>query len=202
MDESGLIRAAQEGDLTAFNQLVLKYQDLAYNIAYRMLGDAASAGDATQDGFISAYRSLNSFRGGSFKAWVMRIVTNACYDELRRRKRRPTVSLEPITRDNEIIESPYWLEDPGEKPEEAAVRAELGRAIQHCLRDLGENFRAVVVLVDLQGMDYAEAAQVVGSPIGTVKSRLARARRQMQQCLQQFGELLPAAYRQEPERKP
>jgi RNA polymerase sigma-70 factor (ECF subfamily) len=200
MDEAQMVAYAKEGDLDAFNRLVLAYQDIAYNVAYRMMGDPASAEDVTQDAFISAYKKLNTFRGGSFKAWLLRIVTNASYDELRRRKRRPTTALEPTSRDDEEIEDPVWLTDPGETPEEAATRAELGLAIQKCLDSLNAEFRAVVVLVDVQGMDYTEAAKTVGKPLGTIKSRLARARAKMQDCLRRFGELLPAAFRLEGER--
>lgn len=109
MDEAQCIARALEGDLEAFNQLVLAYQDSAYNLAYRMLNDPDAAADVTQSAFIAAYRSLKTYRGGSFRAWVLRMVTNACYDELRRRKRRPTVALEPLNRDEEEIESPAWL---------------------------------------------------------------------------------------------
>jgi RNA polymerase sigma-70 factor (ECF subfamily) len=194
VDEIGLIQSAKKGDLDAFNRLVLEYQNLAYNVAYRMMNDPASAEDITQDAFISAYRKLNSFRGGSFKAWLLRIVTNASYDELRKHKRRPTTSLEPVSDDDEI-ESPAWLADPGESPEEVAARGELANAIQECLEKLGTDFKTVVVLVDLQGFDYTEAAATINKPLGTVKSRLARARLRMQNCLQGFGELLPVQYR-------
>jgi RNA polymerase sigma-70 factor (ECF subfamily) len=195
MDESGLIQAARQGDLDAFNRLVLAYQDLVYTQAYRMMGEMDAAEDATQEAFISAYRNLQSFRGGSFRGWLLRIVTNACYDELRRRKRRPTVPLEPLTSDDEEIESPRWIADAGELPEERVMRAELGRQIQRCLDELPEEFRVVVVLVDIQGLDYHEAAQVVAKPVGTVKSRLSRARTRLRDCLQAARELLPGAFR-------
>ncbi|HFD39213.1 MAG TPA: sigma-70 family RNA polymerase sigma factor, partial [Anaerolineae bacterium] len=94
VDEQSLIASAQKGDVRAFNQLVLLYQSLAYNVAYRILDDAEAAADATQDAFFSAYRAMSRFRGGSFRAWLLRIVTNACYDQLRRKKRRPTQSLD------------------------------------------------------------------------------------------------------------
>jgi RNA polymerase sigma-70 factor (ECF subfamily) len=195
MDETGLIQASLQGDLDSFNRLVLAYQDLLFNQAYRMLGEPALAEDITQEAFISAYRNLHSYRGGSFKAWLLRIVSNACYDELRRQKRRPTTPLEPVDEDDEEIESPHWLADPSESPEEATERSELNRAIQHCLKDLPEEFRTAVVLVDVQGLDYTEAAQAMGKPLGTVKSRLARARLRMRDCLQGFWELLPASLR-------
>jgi RNA polymerase sigma-70 factor (ECF subfamily) len=202
MDETALIQDALRGDLDAFNRLVLAYQDLVYCQAYRMMGEAHSAEDATQEAFISAYRSLRSYRGGSFKSWLLRIVTNACYDELRWRKRRPTSPLEPLDEDNETIESPHWLADTDESPEEAAERAELSLALQRCLDELPEDFRTVVILVDIQGFDYSDASDVIRKPLGTVKSRLARARVRMRDCLQEFWELLPAAFRLVDESEP
>ena len=199
-DELKMVSYALEGDLDAFNRLVMEYQDLAYNVAYRVVGERTAAEDAVQDAFISAFRKLKSFRGGSFKAWLLRIVTNACYDELRRQKRRPTVSLQPMGADEDEIESPVWLEDPGETPEETALREELSSAIQNCLDSLDDDFRIVVVLVDIQGMDYAEAAESTNAPLGTIKSRLARARMRFQDCLRGFGELLPAVFRLDGER--
>ncbi len=195
MDEIALIQAAREGDLDSFNRLVLAYQDLVYNHAYRMIGEEESADDATQNTFISAYNHLKSFRGGSFKAWLLRIVTNACYDELRRRKRRPTVPLEPTDEDGEEVESARWMVDPVDQPEEQVQRVELQRAIQHCLDNLPGDFRTTVIMVDVQGLDYFEAAKAIGKPIGTIKSRLARARLRLRDCLNNFAELLPAGIR-------
>jgi RNA polymerase sigma-70 factor (ECF subfamily) len=197
MDEAGLIRDAQQGDLDAFNTLILAYQDRVYNQAFRVLGEYQSADDATQEAFISAFKNIRSFRGGSFRAWLLRIVTNACYDELRRKKRRPTTPLEPVDDEGDEIESPHWIADPGELPEDNFARAELANAIQACLDQLTEDFRVVVVLVDVQGLDYLEASEVIGKPLGTVKSRLARARNRMKYCLQGFWELLPHSMRLE-----
>lgn len=202
MDEIALIQSAQRGDLDAFNRLVLAYQDMVYAQAYRMMGEDESAQDASQEAFISAYRNLGSYRGGSFKAWLLRIVTNACYDELRRRKRRPTTPLEPVDAEEEEIESPRWMQDPGDSPEERAERAALENAIQNCLNGLPEDFRTVVVLVDVQGFDYTEAAEVIRTPVGTVKSRLSRARLRLRDCLQGFWELLPPQFRLVDERTP
>ena len=196
MDESALISAAQRGDLDSFNRLVMTYQDQVFSHAYRMMGEDEAAADASQDAFISAFRNLRSFRGGSFRAWLFRIVTNACYDELRRRKRRPTTSLEPLDDTGEEIESPAWLADPSDTPEQRLERVELEKAIQHCLEGLPEDFRAVVVMVDVNGLDYIEAAESLGKPVGTVKSRLARARGRLRECLKGVGELLPAGFRQ------
>ncbi len=202
MDETALIASAQKGDLDAFNRLVLAYQDSLYNAALRILGEEDQAADATQNAFLSAFRGLSRYRGGSFKAWLLRTLTNACYDELRRQKRRPTTPLLPETEEDEEQESPRWLADTSMNPEEKMEAAELEHAIQHCLNALPVEFRAVVVLTDLQGLDYAEVAAAIRSPLGTIKSRLARARLRLRECLQDFWELLPAAFRLKSEARP
>ncbi len=199
MDELSLIQTAQRGDLDSFNTLVLHYQTMVFNTALRILGDDDQAADATQEAFISAFRSINSYRGGSFKAWLMRTVTNACYDELRRQKRRPTTALEPETDDGDEIDSPRWLADTNMTPAQKAEADELEHAIQHCLEALPTEFRSVVVLADIQGMDYSEVATASRVPLGTVKSRLARARLRLRECLRGFEELLPSAFRLEEE---
>lgn len=201
MDESALIRQAQSGDLEAFNRLVVAYQKQVYNLAYRLMGDQASAEDATQEAFISAFRGLRGYRGGSFRAWLLRIVRNACYDEFRRRKRRPTTSLEELSPFNgdATPDSISELIHEGEGPETATEGEELRRAIEDCLNRLPLDYRTIAVLVDIQGYDYREAATVIGKPLGTVKSRLARARARLRDCLQQYRELLPTAFRLEDE---
>ena len=195
MDETVLIHDAQRGDLEAFNQLVLAYQDIVFNTALRIMDDEDQAADATQNAFLSAFRGINSFRGGSFRAWLLRTVTNACYDEFRRKKRRPTTPLEPETDDGEEIETPRWLTDPTDSPEEQLEKAELEHAIEHCLQALPTDFRTVVVLADIQGLDYAEVAEAIHRPVGTIRSRLARARLRLRECLNSFKELLPSTLR-------
>lgn len=196
MDEQNLIESAQQGRLESFNQLVLVYQEMVFNTAYRILGDEASAEDATQITFINAYRNIKRFRGGSFKAWLLRTVTNACYDEFRRQKRRPTTPLEPVNQDNdEELDSPFWLADDTPSPEEALEAKEIERTVQNCIQALPDEFRTVVILVDIQGLDYSEASSVVGKPLGTVKSRLARARLRLRDCLKNLMELLPDNHR-------
>ncbi len=196
-DEQKLIRMAQQGDLTAFNRLVLAYQDRVYGIAFRIMGEHAAAEDAAQEAFISAYRNIRHFRGGSFRAWLFRIVTNACYDELRRRKRRPQVSLDGRPKDEEDPTAGYFERLGGDSidPLAHSERRELSEAIQDCINRLPLDFRAVVVLVDVQGLGYAEAARAVDTPVGTVKSRLARARARLRDCLKRYRELLPASLR-------
>lgn len=202
MDEIALVQSAQKGDLDSFNTLILNYQDRVFNTALRILGDEDIAQDAAQEAFISAFRSIHTFRGGSFKAWLLRTVTNACYDELRRQKRRPTTPLEPETNDGEEMDSPRWLADPNMTPAEQSEADELEHAIQHCLDTLPTDFRTVVVLADIQGMDYSEVAVAARVPLGTIKSRLARARLRLRECLRGFEELLPSSFRLEEERIP
>ena len=162
--------------LVDFNGLVLEYQDLVYSQAYRLLGERHAAEDATQEAFIIAYFKFHTYRGGSLRGWILRIVTNLCFDEIRRRKRSREISLEPVNSYGEEIESPNWIADPVETPEEVTESSELQDVIQKSINKLPLDYRTVVVLVDIQGLDYAEAAGVIGCPLGTVKSRLARAR--------------------------
>jgi RNA polymerase sigma-70 factor (ECF subfamily) len=194
MDEPALIEQAKRGDVDAFNALVLHYQDALYNVAYRIMGDHDSAADATQEAFISAYRALRRFRGGSFKSWLMRIVTNTCYDELRQRKRRPTTSLDTL---RPVDAAP--LASQSENPESHALRSELNRAIQDCINRLPADQRIVAVLADVEEYSYQEIAQIAGIALGTVKSRLSRARKRLRACLGGVRELLPLDYRLENE---
>ena len=193
MDEKALIDAARRGDVGSFNQLVLSYQSMAYNLAYRILSDRDAAADATQDAFLSAFKAMGKFRGGSFKAWLLRIVTNACYDQLRLKQRRPATSLDALL----VLESApvQSLTDPGESPEEYAVRQELRGAIQVGIGILPPEQRIALVLSDVQGLSYQEIAEVTGASLGTVKSRLSRARSKLRDFLLEQRELLPSQYR-------
>ena len=193
MNEESLIQQAQGGDVVAFNRLVVQYQELVFNVAYRIMGDPAVAEDVTQETFITAYQSLRSFRGGSFKSWLMRVATNRCYDELRRRKRRPQSSLDEIMDENESF---AFLRSPQDGPEVHRQRVELALVIERCLKDLPDDQRIVTVLGDVEGYDYQEIANITRVSLGTVKSRISRARAKLRDCLQSVGgELLPAAYR-------
>lgn len=192
MDEQTLIAPARKGDARAFNQLVLLYQSMVYNLAYRILGDPDAAADATQDAFISAFKAMRKFRGGSFKAWMLRIVTNACYDQLRVKQRRPSESLDDLPVEQDYVS---YMRDPGEQPPEYVERQELNRTIQDAIRELPAEQRIVVVLSDVQGLSYQEIAQVAGLSLGTVKSRLSRGRAKLRDYLLQRGELLPSRYR-------
>lgn len=193
LDETRLLQAAQRGSLDAFNRLILLYQDAVYNVAYRIMGEPEGAADATQDAFINAFRSLSMYRGGSFRAWLLRIATNTCYDELRRRKRRPATTLDELP-GGESDDGPP-LVAPGMTPEEAVQEAELHTAIQNCISGLQPDFRVALVMFDLEGFSYQEIAETTGVPAGTVKSRLSRARLAMRRCLEAVRELLPPEFR-------
>ncbi|HBY92866.1 MAG TPA: RNA polymerase subunit sigma-24 [Chloroflexi bacterium] len=192
IDEAKLVTAAQRGELPAFNQLVLHYQGLAYNVAYRVMGTQDGAADATQDAFLKAYKGLQSFRGGNFKSWLLRIVTNTCYDHLRALKRRPTTDLDDLLVDPDHN---WRVLDPAEGPAEHAERLELADLLQWAIAQLPPDQRAVVVLSDIQGLSYEEIAEVMDTSLGTVKSRLSRARAKLRHSLQTRQELLPLQYR-------
>ncbi len=180
VDEADLVQRGQGGDLDAFNQLVDLHQRLVYNVCLRMLGHRMAAEDATQEAFISAYRNIRSFRGTSFRAWLTRIAANACTDELRRRGRRPALSLDaPSGASDEA----YELADPASGPEPIALRGEQRRSIEAALLRLPEDQRLAVVMCDVQGFSYEEVAEAMRASIGTVKSRIARGREKLRREL-------------------
>ena len=192
-EEQLLVEAGQRGDVEAFNQLVRLYEGRVYNLCYRMLGDSDAAADVAQETFISVYRNLNKFRGGVFRSWLLRIATNACYDALRARKRRPAISLDAAQKSED--DGPgFEIADTGESPDEVALRRELAAAIQRGIAQLPEDQRVVVILSDVQGLAYEEIAEVTNTNLGTVKSRLSRARARLRDILRE-GELLPLKFR-------
>jgi len=180
-NEEWLIRATRAGDLEAFNSLVLSHQDRAYNLAYRILGDQAAAEDATQEAFILAYQHIRSFRAGSFYAWLYRIVTNVCYDALRYHRRRPALSLTDLEANDRDAEFDLPSHDDG--PESIVQQHELTILLQQHIATLPIDQRLVLVLSDVQGLSDKEIAGITRSNIGTVKSRLSRARAKMRRSL-------------------
>lgn len=192
-DEATLILSAQNGSLDAFNALVLRYQDEVYTVTYRIMGDQDRAADAAQDTFITAYRRLQTYRGGNFRAWLLRVATNTCYDTLRYHKRRPATALDDLV--GEDYDDGPPIPDEGDTPEEVIQKQELSTAIQDCINALNDDQRIVLVMSDIQGFSYQEIADIIGTQLGTVKSRLSRARAGLRQCLQAVQELLPAQYR-------
>lgn len=192
LDEQAAIGRALNGELDAFNQLVLKYQQMAYSVAYRMLQNEGAAADTVQESFLKAYRALPNFHGGSFKSWLMRIVVNSCYDLLRIQQREQLDSLDDGSADLDY--APH-LVDHSEGPEAYAERMELTHHIELGIRALPPDQRTVLVLCDVQGYSYEEIAEITGFPMGTVKSRISRARTKLRDFLLQKPELLPATFR-------
>jgi RNA polymerase sigma-70 factor (ECF subfamily) len=184
-------RLAREGDLSAFNELVVEYQALVYNVCYRMLGQAQAAEDAAQEAFVSAWRNIGTLRGEAFRPWVLRIAANLCRDELRRRVRRPSSSLD-VALEAGVPEPPD--EDP--LPEDTALNAELRAGLDAALAALPDDQRTAIVLCDVDGLDYSEIAAVMNTSLGTVKSRIARGRLRLREALLRQPELLPGRFRQ------
>lgn len=180
--ETALVQSAMDGDLSAFNQLVLMHQNSLYGWILSLVRDEAVAEDITQTTFISAYGKLKTFRGGSFRAWLFVIARNRSFDELRRIKRYPQLSLdEPSSEDTDHLEI---LPSAEQLPEEVLLSTEQAAVIEELLNRLPDAFQQVLRLVDMEGMDYLEAAQVLSLPLGTVKSRLTRARLKMRGMFQ------------------
>ncbi|HEX8727521.1 MAG TPA: sigma-70 family RNA polymerase sigma factor [Ktedonobacterales bacterium] len=202
--EHALIARGQQGDRAAFNALVEKYQGAAYALALRMLGDPDTACDVTQEAFFSAYRALATFHGASFRAWLLRIVSNGCYDVFRARGRQPATSLEALLEHDDASSSdahlPGGMVDPSWNPEETALRSETMRTIEAALLQLPPEQRLAIVLCDIQGLAYEEVARIMETPLGTVKSRIARARTQLRTLLTRQGELSPPPQRHDAER--
>lgn len=186
-----MVAQAQHGDLDAFNQLVQRYERQIYNVSFRMLGNSQLAEDITQETLLKAYRGMAGFRGENLRAWLFRIASNACNDLLRSRRNRQDLSLELLTEESGDI---WTSSDPS--PEREALRGELGREIQRGLLTLPREQRVALILVDVEGMGYEEAAQSIGIPPGTLRSRLSRARAKLRNYLLQKRELLPPSFRQ------
>lgn len=173
-----LVARALEDDLSAFEQLVTRYQNKIMGYAARMLSDHSEAEDVAQETFIKAYRSLDSFRGESlFSTWIYRIATNLCIDRLRKKKRRPQQAYsldEPL--DPEEEKGTREVPDFSTEPMQNLEREELRRRVREMMAEMPEKQRAVLVMCDMQGMAYEDIARVLNVPIGTVKSRLFHAR--------------------------
>src|SRR5688572_28718536 len=164
VDEEQLTKRAMERDLDAFSQLVLRYQDIAYNHAYALLGDPNQAEDAVQESFIKAFQAMNGFRGVSFRGWLLKIVTNSAYDWLRRSHRHPLQPLFPEDENGEEIESPAWIVDPAASVQEQVEEKEFSKTIYEALDELPDVYRSVLTLIDVHELDYAEAAEALKVP--------------------------------------
>ena len=199
-EEEELIARSQRGDVAAFNQLVLHYQQIVYGAVYRVVGDPDTAADVTQDAFLAAFRGIHSYRGGaSFRAWLLRIGSNMACDHWRRVQRHPAESLEFLTEEDEA-HSPEVLNALAStglegNPEETLLTQELQIVIQQGLEKIPLDQRVAVVLCDVQGLSYEEVAEATQTTIGTVRSRISRGRARLRTYLYQHRELLPRNYR-------
>ena len=190
-EDAELALRSGDGDLAAFNTIVQRYQSQVLNLATRMLGNRVRAEDVAQETFISAYRAIAKFRGGNLRAWLMRIAANACRDAMRGSIRRPEQSL-----DESLTNPSFQPASSDESPEDHALRGELNAQLQKAILSLSADHRAVLVLIDVQGFSYGETAETTGASVGTVKSRLSRARARVRDLLMEHRELLPARFRQ------
>ncbi len=171
-----LIKSSKSGDIKSFEALVAAYERKAYNIALRIMGNEEDAKDMTQEALIRIYKSISSFKEQSaFSTWMYRIVTNVCLDEVRRRKNNKTVSVDGgfETEDGEIK---LELKSDTETPEEMYQRKENKEIIIKAINELTEEYKSVIVLRDIQGFSYEEISEILSCSIGTVKSRINRAR--------------------------
>lgn len=176
--ELKLVQRVVSGDTEAFSSLVLAYEKQVFNIALRMVGNREDAEDISQESFIKAYNSLSNFRGdASFSSWLFRIVSNTCLDHLRKIKNRQTLSLSTENEDEETEE--YDIADDSFSPEELLEKRLTKESIQRGLEELSEEHRTVLVLREIQGLSYDEIAQMLEIESGTVKSRIARARKKL-----------------------
>ena len=180
MNEILLISRARGGDREAFGELVEQYRDNVYRLAYRMCGNAYDADEAAQEAFVAAWRALPNFRGDAkFSTWLYRLTTNAAIDVMRREKRHQTVG------DGEMVD----LADDADSPQETVERTEQQEAVQKALSTLSEEYREVLLLRYMEELDYAEIAEVLQLPSGTVKSRINRAKAALKAALLKSGNI-------------
>ncbi len=187
-EESRIVQKVLRGDVNAFEKLVLEYEKNIYNIALRMTGNSEDASDMTQEAFIKAYNSLQSFRGDSkFSVWIYRIATNVCLDFLRSKSRRPTVSLS--VEDNEGEDVQLDVADESQSPELLLDRQMTRESVRRGLETLSPEYRQILLLREIQGLSYDEISQTLGLEVGTVKSRIFRARKKLCAFLLQDGNI-------------
>ena len=191
MREQELVSQARAGDTAAFEQLMLDNQDRVYTLCLRMTGDREDALDLAQETFLNAWRGLSSFQGNSsFSTWVYRLASNACIDFLRKRKRRQQGEA-PLSLDDDEAPLPQPA-DPRGTPEDELERRELRRAVERGLQALPEHHRQVLIMRELSGLSYQEIGAVLNLDLGTVKSRIARARMALKNILVQEGNFFEA----------
>ncbi len=184
-DDDSLIAAAQAGRVDAYNLLVVRYERSVYNLTYRMMGNVADAEDIAQDTFLKAWQAIDSFKGGVFRPWLLRIATNRCYDRLRSLSRNPVWSL-TIEEDESELDIP---DEDGNDPVAISERLDLSEALQQALDALPADQRLAVILCDIQHYSYDEAAAIAGVPAGTIKSRVSRGRERLRRLLRERTEI-------------
>ena len=178
------LKRAVRGDERAFEALIEPYADATYRLCLRMMGNEQDAADMAQEAFLRAWRSLSSYKGQSrFSTWLYRVTSNVCLDELRRGKRRKASSLD------ERIDAGWAPVDDMDTPEHHAMRTEQRRALERAIQELPEDMRSAVVLRDIQGCSYDEIADILGANVGTIKSRISRARARLREILSAQMEL-------------
>jgi len=188
-EDRALVRRVQRGDASAFNDLILKYEKIVFNFAYRLTQNYDDANDVAQDAFIRAYNAINSFRGdAAFSTWIFRITTNVFLDERKRRRAHPQQSLDEYASQEEQREG-MQVEDPGPTPEDIVTEKDRQRILAEAVQSLPQYQRTMVVLYHQQQKSYEEIAEIMELPIGTVKSRLNRARIALKEKLQEMKEL-------------
>ena len=189
IDESALIKRVKNGDLEAFSELVKRYEKKAFNFTYRMLKDAHLAEDAAQEAFLRVFTKIDTFRGNSsFSTWFYTILNNICLDILRKKSRHPdTVSIGQTSSDDEEYE--LQIEDKGIGPHESIEKKEAMNLLENALSKLSDEHRAVIILRDIEGREYEQIAKILDISLGTVKSRLSRARLALRKILEEEKEL-------------
>lgn len=184
-----LIGLAQTGQMNALEELVARHQKLVYVTLHQLAPDRNDINDMTQEVLLRMCRSIKSLRNPkTFKYWLNRIITNLFYDELRKMPRQlKTISLdEPVYNDEDEQSPARDIPDSSERPDKVALNSELDEKIQQAIRNLPEQFRTIIVLREIQGLSYEEIASLTDTNIGTVKSRLARARLKLQEVLEPY----------------
>lgn len=186
IEEKSWIKRAANGDAAAFEQLVLKYQTQVYNLCFRVMGNGEDAADMTQETFLKAWRSLESFQGeAAFSTWLYRLASNTCLDQLRSMKRRPVLPLTVTDTDGE--EQTVEVADSAPSPEDSLIRKEKRELLQEAMSSLDAQQRQILTLRVVNDLSYTEIAQVLSLKEGTVKSRLARARDTLRKKLEKIG---------------
>jgi RNA polymerase sigma-70 factor (ECF subfamily) len=185
--EAAWIRAFLANDRSAFDKLVVRHQDRVFNLCYRLLGDREEASDCAQEVFVKVYRSLKGFRGAaSFSTWLGAIAVNTCKNRLKSKEHRfwrKVVRIDPPPKNDERTAT-LQLADPAPSPLAQLTQKEQDRLLQEAINGLPPEARAVIVLRDVEGLSYEEITQITGYNPGTVKSKLARARRQLRECVE------------------